>query len=313
MEVRQQWRSRPPAPAEEQENPEGRKAKRSLVWWTMLERLAPTLPAPVARAVAILQQLLAARREHSASQLFQMANRLTGYDAVLTHLPGGEQRLADWRALLDLIKRIESENGEDLVTVWRRLRRIRQLDLRVPRPSLEARDAVTVSTIHGAKGLEWPIVVLPSPPSTSPGRPPTIHFDPQLGVALSLTDQSESESVEETGTKKRSPGPAPFELLQQRAQAREEAESRRLLYVAMTRARDLVLLTSPDQQEKVGDLVAPGLLQAGIVPERISFDPPWASAPPDGVPAQPSRVDLSAIRLLPDPLTLGEPGDLEAG
>jgi ATP-dependent helicase/nuclease subunit A len=268
----------------------------------------------VARAVAILQQLLAARREHSASQLFQMANRLTGYDAVLTHLPSGEQRLADWRALLDLIERIESDEGEDLITVWRRLRRIRQLDLRVPRPSLEARDAVTVSTIHGAKGLEWPIVVLPSPPRTSPRRP-AVHFDPELGVALSLTDQSEPESAEETGTKKRSPGPAPFELLEQRAQAREEAESRRLRYVAMTRARDLVLLTSPDQKEndKVPEPLTSSLLQAGIVPERISFDPPRPSAPPDGVSAQPSRVDLSSIRLLPDPLTLTEPGPLEGG
>ncbi len=318
LEVRQQWRSRPPAPAEEPESlasQKGQKARRALTWWTMLEGLAPTLPSPVARAVGILQQLLAARREHSASELFQMANRLTGYDAVLTHLPGGEQRLADWRALLDLIEWIESENGADLVTVWRRLRRIRQLELRVPRPSLEAQDAVTVSTIHGAKGLEWPIVVLPSPPRTSPRRPPAIHFDPQLGVALTLTDQSDPESAEETGTKKRSPGPAPFELLKQRAQSREEAESRRLRYVAMTRARDLVLLASPEQKEndKVPEPLTSGLLQAGIVPERISFDPPWPSDPPEAEPSQPSRVDPSSIHLLPDPLPLTEPGPLEGG
>jgi ATP-dependent helicase/nuclease subunit A len=311
LEVRQQWRSRPPAPTEEQEN---QKAKRSLIWWTMLEGLAPTLPAPVARAVAILRQLLAARRERSASELFQMANRLTGYDAVLTHLPGGEQRLADWRALLELIQRIESEGGEDLVAVWRRLRRIRGLMLAVPRPSIEAHDAVTVSTVHGAKGLEWPIVVLPNSTRTINGRAPLIHFDPRLGVALSLSDQSDPESTEETGTKKkRPPGPAPFELLKQRAKSREEAESYRLLYVAMTRARDLVLLTTPDKKDKLGSLLAQGLVQAGIVEERIPFDPLRLTASPHGRPAQPVRADLSSVRLLPDPLTLPEPGHPEGG
>ena len=311
MEVRQQWRSRPPGAAEEQEN---QQAKRSLIWWTMLEHLAPTLPAPVARAVAILRQLLAARRERSASELFQMANRLTGYDAVLTHLPGGEQRLADWRALLDLIQRIESEGGEDLVAVWRRLRRIRGLLLAVPRPSIEAHDAVTVSTVHGAKGLEWPIVVLPTSTRTNNGRTPLIHFDPRLGVALSLSDPTDPESAEETDTKKkRPPGPAPFELLKQRAKSREEAESYRLLYVAMTRARDLVLLTTPDKKDKLGSLLAQGLVQAGIVEERIPFDPLRLTASPHETPTQPVRADLSSVRLLPDPLTLPDPGEPEGG
>jgi hypothetical protein len=83
----------------------------------------------------------------------------------------------------------------------------------------------------------------------------------------------------------------------------------------MTRARDLVLLTSPDQKEndKVPEPLTSGLLQAGIVPERISFDPPWPSDPPEAEPSQPSRVDLSSIHLLPDPLPLTEPGPLEGG
>lgn len=313
MAVRQQWRSRA-ATVEAEEPTVAPKSGNSPPWWTMIERLAPTLPAPVARAAAILQQLLAARRDHSASQLFQMANRLTGYDAVLTHLPGGDQRLADWRALVDQIQRIESEEGEDLVTVWRRLRRIRGLKLALPRASIEAHDAVTVSTIHGAKGLEWPIVVLPNPSRGSTGRTPLIHFDARLGVALSLSDPSDPESAEETGTKKkRLPGPAPFELLKQRAKSREEAESRRLLYVAMTRARDLLLVTSPDKKEKIADLLATGLLQAGIVQERISLDSLRPPASPHETLAQPSQADLSSVRLLPDPLPLAEPGEPEGG
>jgi ATP-dependent helicase/nuclease subunit A len=313
MAVRQQWRSRT-ATVEAEEPTVAPKSGNGPPWWTMIERLAPTLPAPVARAAAILRQLLAARRDHSASQLFQMANRLTGYDAVLTHLPGGDQRLADWRALVDQIQRIESEEGEDLVTVWRRLRRIRGLKLALPRASIEAHDAVTVSTIHGAKGLEWPIVVLPNPSRGSTGRTPLIHFDARLGVALSLSDPSDPESAEETGTKKkRLPGPAPFELLKQRAKSREEAESRRLLYVAMTRARDLLLVTSPDKKEKIADLLATGLLQAGIVQERISLDSLRPPASPHGALAQPSQADLSSVRLLPDPLMLPETGHPEGG
>ena len=102
----------------------------------------------------------------------------------------------------------------------------------IKRDMEQGRDEVRVMTVHGAKGLEAPIVFLPDTCSTRSGRRP--------GSLLKLD-----------GAERPSDAPAPFlwpvkgtsdlAVVQQAkaAVARAEAEERnRLLYVALTRARD---------------------------------------------------------------------------
>jgi ATP-dependent helicase/nuclease subunit A len=306
QEVRQANRlAHSDSPQEGERANRSQKSKGSRTWWATLLLLEDHLPPALARAVTILRQLIAARRDHSTTRLFQLANHWTGYDAVLTHLPAGEQRLTNWYAFLDLLQQIESTEGEDLVTVWRRLRRIRQLELPIPRPSIEAEDAVTVSTIHGAKGLEWPIVLLAQPMRQAPSKPVGLLFDPRLGVALSFDSRrailSEAETVEETGPRRQKrPGPAPFELLKQRAKSREEAESHRLLYVAMTRARDLLLLTFSKEAES--ERLANALERAGIVEEAITPSLSPAETIPGPASRDRSPFAAGSHRWLLDPL-----------
>ncbi|RME77298.1 MAG: hypothetical protein D6785_12725, partial [Planctomycetota bacterium] len=95
-------------------------------------------------------------------------------------------------------------------------------------------EGVRIMTIHGAKGLEFPIVILP-----------------QIGKNFNLTDNKDllfdkadialKAPLKPEGTKKEAP--LSWRVLLSRLQQKEIAEEKRILYVAMTRARDHLLLS----------------------------------------------------------------------
>ncbi|MFA5899821.1 MAG: double-strand break repair helicase AddA [Hyphomicrobium sp.] len=110
---------------------------------------------------------------------------------------------------------------------------LREADREVKRDMEHGRDEVRVMTVHGAKGLEAPIVFLPDTCSTAAG-----------GVGVPLLDVAGLDLP--AGTKGtpfvwsvRGSSKHPLISAAQSARARREVEERnRLLYVAMTRARD---------------------------------------------------------------------------
>ena len=86
-------------------------------------------------------------------------------------------------------------------------------------------DGVAVTTVHQAKGREWPLVVLTglSAKHAPEGR---VLVDPAIGAAVSIAQV-------------RSPH---WDVLHEAHQAAEAAEERRLWYVALTRARDYTVV-----------------------------------------------------------------------
>jgi ATP-dependent helicase/nuclease subunit A len=106
----------------------------------------------------------------------------------------------------------------------------------------ESLEAVHVLTIHKAKGLEFPIVVLPGLHQGS-GRErstPQVSYDWSSGTyGLALDRHRSLGSL----------------LVQHKLRLREEAERRRLLYVGMTRAKELLLLSGGITIRSVGETV----------------------------------------------------------
>jgi ATP-dependent helicase/nuclease subunit A len=114
----------------------------------------------------------------------------------------------------------------------------------------ESLDAIRVLTIHKAKGLEFPVVILPGlhQGSKMPRKGPSIHHDWSSGCySLQMGGRSNLGAV----------------LVDMKMAAREEAEQRRLLYVGMTRARDLLVL-SGGQTTKPGHDTVLSLLGEAI-------------------------------------------------
>ncbi|HEY9898058.1 MAG TPA: UvrD-helicase domain-containing protein [Pantanalinema sp.] len=243
-------------------------------YWQALKALENP-SAEWGRARDILGPLLRTARAESASRALQEVDRYCGYTAVLANLPNPVRRLADWRAFLDFVRGLEGD-GTDLFPLVRRLRRLLDAEVNVPRPSLEARDAVSLMTVHASKGLEWPLVVVPDLARSAPAGRDRVLLDAERGVALGLGKELEGSG-----------DPALFTILKQEQLAREAAEARRVMYVAITRARDYLMLTSTDPRGGSMDFLSPGFAAAGLVVEAAPFEAEDALPPEPRLPPPP--------------------------
>lgn len=267
-------------------------------WWDLLRPQKPhnesvgdadaedksggVLPA----AGDVLRDLLEQRQVEPPSSLLEMADKVTGYTAVISNLPGGERRLADWRGFRDLVRGLEG-GARDVFSVVRELRGLSEAGASPPRPALEAGDAVTLTTIHSGKGLEWPVVVIPDLARTGPNRPPEILFEPDLGAALDVSEEEEE-------------APVLYRLILERRKRREEAEARRVFYVAPTRARDHLILSATEgvSNRLCGlTLLAPGLDAAETSLTPVAFDEEDARPPeqPLSKPGEASKLLVEGV------------------
>jgi len=138
-------------------------------------------------------------------------------------------------------------------------------------------DSVRVMTVHGAKGLESPVVILADTTSV-PRQPDDLHWlpDPATGTDVPLW------------APRRELRPWPVEQARARAQAETMQEYRRLLYVALTRAEDRLLVTGALSRKGAGkdpgcwyDLVEagfrrlPGAVAAGFDPGALLGEQGW--------------------------------------
>lgn len=247
-------------------------------WWELVQGVSDEA---LSHAREVLERLLRARRFEPPGALLRLADRLTGYTAVIANLPGAPRREADWRGFCDLVDAL-GYRTDDVFSVVRSLKRMLDAGAAVPRPPLEAEEAVSLLTIHSAKGLEWPVVVIPDLSRQFPSSSSPVLFDPELGVAVSFGDEESGEGVL-------------YRLLRNRKDREREAEARRVFYVAPTRARDHLILTSTEwETERLCGLtlLQPGLEKARIECNFVPFRPEDARPPdlPTPLPAAPPRL-----------------------
>ncbi len=148
--------------------------------------------------------------------------------AALILRPGGEQVLANVLQVAELARQYEERGGISFRGFVERLDEEADRGEAAEAPILEeGSDGVRMMTVHKAKGLEFPVVILADATTKAARNVASRFLDKQRGVCAV-----------------RIAGWSPAELLdhEQTELSRDNAEGVRLAYVAATRARDLLVV-----------------------------------------------------------------------
>jgi ATP-dependent helicase/nuclease subunit A len=190
--------------------------------------------AAVERAAAILSELRAAKDNRSISEWLELALSLTGYDATLLAERLGPRKLANLRKLLDLAREYDAAGGFSLTDFAASLAEAVHVEAKEPLAAThpESSDVVRLMTIHQSKGLEFPVVFVVDIDRKSRPSRYEARLDPELGPSVAIGKRF-GEETENLGMK----------VLAHREAKEDAAESLRLLYVALTRAADVLVLS----------------------------------------------------------------------
>ncbi len=167
----------------------------------------------------------------------------TGYPDIVLSMDAGEERLANLHLLRQYARDFEASGFHGISGFVRFLDRLREnrSDLEAAQPAVGEEKTVQVMSIHKSKGLEFPVCILAGCGRNFVQERSDVLLHPELGLGIKL--RSKELPVRSTT--------AAREAIALSTEKSEAAEELRVLYVAMTRAREkLILVTSGTGLEK---------------------------------------------------------------
>jgi len=201
-----------------------------------LEGPPEELAGPLTQFLQRLENWRTMARRGSLAELLWTLYRETGYYDFVGGLPGGSQRQANLRALYNRVRQYEATAYRGLFRFMRFIERIRDNsgDMGAARALSENENVVRIMSIHKSKGLEFPVVIVAG-----------------LGKKFNLRDLNKSVLMHRNlglgpqlvEAEQRVAYPTVAKLaVQDKLRAEALAEEMRVLYVAMTRAREKLIL-----------------------------------------------------------------------
>ncbi|MBQ5591351.1 MAG: helicase-exonuclease AddAB subunit AddA [Clostridia bacterium] len=177
----------------------------------------------------------------ACSEFVRELYEITGYKAITSALKNGSQRNANLNMLLDYAAKYEDSGKRGLSGFIRFIDRVQRQDADLESASdiSEAADVVRIMTIHKSKGLEFPVCILADLNNgfTNDNQKGVSAFHPDFGICFDRRDSRTKCQYSTVGKKAL--------LLAEKYSAL--SEELRVLYVAMTRAKErLICVTRYD-------------------------------------------------------------------
>ncbi len=187
-------------------------------------------------------QLRGVLRLHSLTQLLEQIFLLTNLDSIYAAMDDGPMRTANLQAFYQLVSDFEANGGRDLGRFLEHLDAMEEKGL-ISAGEQTKPGCVTIMSIHKSKGLEFPVVFLC-------GLSRSFNMESQRAKVLCHKDMGLGLSAADTQKR------IYYPTVAKRAIAAKigmdaVSEEMRVLYVAMTRARDRLIMTyASDSLEK---------------------------------------------------------------
>ena len=203
--------------------------------------------------------------------------------AVQVYKDGGQKK-ANLRLLLEIAEGYENNSGGGISGFVRYMDAIMKRDEDLDRASTvsSGENAVSVKTIHRSKGLEYPFVFLCETSTRFRTSDSNMQINADCGIAFKIQDREQLKRYDSF----------PRFMISEINKTDLISEEMRLLYVALTRAREQLFITVPDSERvrKSVDAVRLRILMSGGITPDIASEArsmlDWISAAmmvhPDG-------------------------------
>ena len=218
----------------------------------------PTELQAIDDALGLLRSLHRQRNRVPVQDTVQALLRATRAHAGLALRPGGEQALANVLHVVELARQYEASDGASFRGFVQQFLDATHIEAGESPILEEGTDGVRLMTVHKAKGLEFPVVILADITCRLSSDRPSRALVSSRGLCVQTIA-----------------GCTPVELVELRdaETARDRAEGHRLAYVAATRARDLLVVPG------VGDEPYPNTKQGekwvDVMNRALYPDRPW--------------------------------------
>jgi ATP-dependent exoDNAse (exonuclease V) beta subunit len=209
---------------------------------------------PIGEALSLLANLHRGRNRRPIADTINELLEATRAHAGFALRPAGHQVLANVYRICDLARSFETGGGISFRGFVEELDAQAEKQESAEAPVLEeGAEGVRLMTVHTAKGLEFPVVILADITANLAAAEPDKHVDAAAGLCAMRLLRC-----------------APHELLEHEEdeRSRELAEGVRVAYVAATRARDLLVVPTVGDEERDG-WVSP--LNKALYPPRERF------------------------------------------
>ncbi|HOJ78758.1 MAG TPA: UvrD-helicase domain-containing protein [Bacillota bacterium] len=225
--------------------------KKGLRHFYELEQFHPLIKPVEVQQILKFRELVESlhqnRDQLTIADILRVAMEQLNYRELMWMYPDAGERLANLEKLIMKAEEFALKGFSDVTNFLRYIKELEGVDAResdAPTQS-EANNVVRMMTIHRAKGLEFPVVIIPDlDRKFHLSNPEELAFHKDLGLAFKvyIEDEGVTTSLREE--------------IKERERWEEISELKRVLYVALTRAKKQLVLVGSGNSSSTGDTFA---------------------------------------------------------
>lgn len=203
-----------------------------------------SIPEEVLHAKNILSALLHKAQTMPLPILIHTMLEASHWRNIVKTMEDGAQWLANADKIIAIAREFEQRGFRHIHAFVQELDLAAEFDDESEAPIVNTENAVNLMTIHASKGLEFPIVFLYDTNTKERSTAPALYESDQFGIGLPIIKEYRVSGAHDI-----EPSLLSMAVSMER-KARALAEKKRLLYVALTRAKDHLFISTSHKEGK---------------------------------------------------------------